>query len=714
MLQLKLKGGTAHSNDRVSDLILSNVVERNLRPKMTPRGRSHQNELSIAETGVNVLDVFYYDIVDPCFGDIASSLLSKHDTGVLLKQVEDIWTQASRGMIQLRFHHRETVLDHDRAAAYLMYVIGHPAAYGTREHTQEWLMKNLGLEVDRLRRPLKQVYLTPSLIEMMERALKKPNDGGIDRATYNAMAERALEQGQPQGRQGQLASKQPHEPSGEVSLEGLQLAFDGLSGAQSASNAEDWVITRESLEDFTSLRNRSQQMKDVHLAFRLFYIRHVGLTMSRVLELAQMNRDRPMLLMQYAIGRDADLETHAVNRSPWEFANTISIYPVPFYHDMNGRGSQNWMDVIFRTASCWDHPSNARSNLHKHVVIKGKDFGPIPCRWGVRKWEQHEYSLKELGRMVAHEIGHCVGLPHVRPHCIVYPSIAKANLMQQQRNIGLREWKGRCACLASSPSCGECYCPWDDVNFRQVGEARYLEDSQIDIALGEIRRRDVLETPVEPLYKRVGPSFANYIANNGSVMLTQGDILVLREGDDDSINNNERIRLVNQMHIRARLRGDLNAFKSSSAAGLKLWAVRRGENSDNRETFCAEEGLGSLKRGDDKRWRDLDRFVALPKPLTMSNAHFEWPGLNNVELLAGELLAVEFVAQDPTSRLAVATSSSLPVLTATTTSPQRPDIALRGCIARLNTQKAEARAMVTDPGENVLMINYDYRDMGSP
>ena len=136
--------------------------------------------------------------------------------------------------------------------------------------------------------------------------------------------------------------------------------------------------------------------------------------------------------------------------------------------------------------------------------------------------------------MVAHEIGHCVGLQHVQSHCLVYRSVLEANLMQQQRNIGLREWElnGQCRCLASSPSCGECRCPMDADNFRRVGEARYLDEKQIDIVLSHVRTRDFLDFPPQFAgYTRVGSPFVSGTSdigdNSRDLTVESGDVLVL-------------------------------------------------------------------------------------------------------------------------------------------------------------------------------------------
>ena len=230
---------------------------------------------------------------------------------------------------------------------------------------------------------------------------------------------------------------------------------------------------------------------------------------------ASVMKTRPMLFMHFAIGR-SDLGFSTL-RHPWEHSNTLSVYPIPYYHDMNGRGSTTWMDVVARTHSCWRGGDS--------VVVNNRQV-QVRCRWGTRSYEEHTYTTQEWARMVAHELGHCLGLVHPEPRCFVYPDLASASLMQQQRVLAVQGWD--CACL--KPTCKHCECKYDLENFANVGKARYLSPQEVALVQQHVYARDSLVSRVSvPGSLLVGPVDLMYEETDREtgLVLVQGHTLVL-------------------------------------------------------------------------------------------------------------------------------------------------------------------------------------------
>lgn len=384
------------------------------------------------------LVVYLYDVVDSKF-NLTHSGFSSLDLADLAEGVSQIWREATLGKLELEFRRRSKVLTPDQQLAHLFYVLGHPRIPPNRKQTHlalsstQWVQDLYATQLQACETVWPQVTAKLALSPLpMSRSL--------------------------------FESKFP----------ALTNAFPCLVGSLDDS------ITAESWHDVLFVKSKPISVQRAHMAFRLFYLQ-AGLDVKRTVEFAAVMQTKPMLFLHYAIGRDvaSALGGFQVDRPAWEFANTLSVFPVPFYHDMNGRGSTHWMDVVFRTSSCFEN------RMH---VNWGGDKLPVQCRWGTRKWERHEYTKTEFARMVAHEIGHCLGLEHFQPRCHVFSD--RGNLMQQQRVFALDKWTHKCSCLL--PSCADCGCELDEDTFRQVSLATMLTAEQAQLALEHAAAREDL------------------------------------------------------------------------------------------------------------------------------------------------------------------------------------------------------------------------------
>lgn len=474
-----------------------------------------------------VVNVFYHEIQDSHFG-LANSSLSREQVEALIEDIRVTWLDATNGSVSLAFEIKPLSLDKDRALAFLFYVIGHSRIPRNGRRTQihgnsDWVVAKYKNELDQIEQPMNKLLASTDECKSVQDALAT-NQGRITREEFASIV-------------------------GEE----LGAAFPGLIGEYMSPSTP--VITPESFKDFVASKKDSLSRRRVHLAFRLFYL-EAGLSVKKTMQLAQVMQGHPMLLLHYAIGRDKDEFTHSLVRSRWEYENTFSIYPTPYYHDLNGRGSTNWMDVLFRTASCWDEQN-------RDLVIQGKVFGRVQCRWGVRPWEKRRYSIRELGRMIAHELGHCLGISHPQPRCAVYDSVQQANLMQQQRVLALKSWESRCSCLA--PSCGNCGCPLDDETYSKTGESRKLEPDQIQVAVHSFLNRDYVESPTCKHCTRRGNKvtdvqIAQPVSQKG-VLLKRGDTLVLLNWSGKTRSSIERLRLSTTFRYPKDVRLVLRRFK---------------------------------------------------------------------------------------------------------------------------------------------------------
>jgi len=106
--------------------------------------------------------------------------------------------------------------------------------------------------------------------------------------------------------------------------------------------------------------------------------------------------------------------------------------------------------------------------------------------------------------MVAHELGHCLGLGHPEPRCTVFADAASGSLMQQQRVFALQAWAPSCSCLR--PTCGDCGCNMTDAMYAQFASARALDAEERTKAHRSGRARDRTETAAASHVTRIGVS----------------------------------------------------------------------------------------------------------------------------------------------------------------------------------------------------------------
>jgi hypothetical protein len=336
------------------------------------RGKSQVETSIMTMPSTNyILDVFYYELHDPFFG-LVDTDFEEAEISALLNEVNDIWLHASRSQLSLRIHRRKVDLDHDRALAYLLYVVGHPRIAPAKLEVSTWLFKMMMPRIIVLEPYLMALGANGQLLRVLENAL-------TDQSAFAENGPRKL-------------FKQEFE---SIVGSNLSPAFEGL-----VADPKREFITLESFKDFLMNKDRPEFGRRLYVAFKLFYL-DAGMSTTKLIYFSEIVREHPLVFLHYAIGRDKDLSLHQVNRTRWEFANTISLFPVPYYHDLNGRASPNWMDIVFRSSSCGKF--SRRRFLKSSIRLLDEN---MQCRWGVRKWEQHELRTHELARTVAHEMGH--------------------------------------------------------------------------------------------------------------------------------------------------------------------------------------------------------------------------------------------------------------------------------------------------------------------
>lgn len=416
------------------------------------------------------VEIFLYNVVDPKF-HLVDNGLSSDQWDEIAQQVAGIWLTASQGQIGLAFHDKVLELDEDRSNAYLFYLFGSPKIKETAKKTNLQYNKQSAQWVsDAFAEEIAFVFdhavgLWDSKREMGALAAALKDKRQLSQADFLVLA--------------------PAFPN----------AFGALVGT-----VDRQTITPDSFADFAYEGRKSNQTRKIHLGFRLFYL-HCGVSVEQALRYQAVLQNNPMFLLHYAIGRDKsfpdarELKRDNVDRTPWEFTNTVSLFPTFYYHDRNGRGGKNWMDVVFRTASCWDEQN-------KPFAYGGKEFGKVMCRWGVRDYEQHQYRADEFARLIAHEVGHCLGLIHNVVRCQVYAQAEQGNLMQQHITFALQQWYGKCKCMAKR--CSDCGCPFTDEVYAEVAKSLALDAAQVELVVSLARALDHHESELREGCTRVG------------------------------------------------------------------------------------------------------------------------------------------------------------------------------------------------------------------
>jgi hypothetical protein len=220
--------------------------------------------------------------------------------------------------------------------------------------------------------------------------------------------------------------------------------------------------------------------------------------------------------------------------------------------------------------------------------------------------------MRELGRMVAHEIGHCLTLEHADPHCIVFPNRMEANLMQQQRVFALQEWVEQKRCGCASSDCGDCKCPLDEDTYREVGESRKLDEAQQQSAMIAASQRDHLESSAETGFETIGnPVSGVDLAQPSSekgILLEAGDVLVLQDWSTGSV-------YINRIRIKL-------AFAFPTEARFALWKFK-------------SKACERVDRGSDSVAIDINFSL-------LGNSHLE-VNLNDFHIDEGESLALELL-----------------------------------------------------------------------
>ncbi|CAK9095633.1 Aminodeoxychorismate synthase (ADC synthase) (4-amino-4-deoxychorismate synthase) (p-aminobenzoate synthase) [Durusdinium trenchii] len=128
--------------------------------------------------------------------------------------------------------------------------------------------------------------------------------------------------------------------------------------------------------------------------------------------------------------------------TPWDMVYSTAVFPVYFFHNMNGIGGSG--RVVVRAGSCWEkdkvlpetqgrRPSCRRFQSTAASRVKLEE--PV-----LRRYEKLRMAGRIASRLWAHEIGHQLSLHHPKKgnkKCSLYPSWDKAQLMVQQRSVGI-------------------------------------------------------------------------------------------------------------------------------------------------------------------------------------------------------------------------------------------------------------------------------------
>ena len=132
-------------------------------------------------------------------------------------------------------------------------------------------------------------------------------------------------------------------------------------------------------------------------------------------------------------------------RTPWEAKNVASIYPVFYYFYMNGGGERGATRVRAgdcKTVRYVDGWPVRCLGFQPHPVLDSS-LGPQ----FYRQWEKLNFTYGQAVRLLAHEMGHALGLrhPHLRSGqtCKYYSSWSKGELMAQVRAVSVRGFRCR-------------------------------------------------------------------------------------------------------------------------------------------------------------------------------------------------------------------------------------------------------------------------------
>jgi len=432
------------------------------------------------------LDVLFHRLSDK-FG-LVDSGLSDAEILHLIRQIRGIWQAAG---VDIRIDEKQALvvrrLEDHRAMAYLFYVFGHPRIAPNERGTQlsmapqttSWVLQRYQGHVAQALAPLHALARNARLMAELNPPV-------------------SLSEFQKLARKYELAN--------------ALAAFVSMAGNDSGG-----VLTAQALDDVVAVSHKPVRVRQVHIAFRRFYFDH-GLSPDMTFEFAAAMKSQPQLFLNYAIGRDESLTVHEARRSTWEKRNTLAVYPVAYFADMNSRGSPTFMDVVVRTSSCF---------VPRNLSTSG---APVRCRWGVRPWEHHRPSASELARAVAKDIGACLGLAPASRKCLVAASADVAPLMQPERSVALQAWLSDKACSCVAATCVECGCRLTDAMLAQMAAFTALSPGEASGALAAVAIRDVAESDAVPGSVTQGPRLDS--ANDGDagatwVRVQGGDALVL-------------------------------------------------------------------------------------------------------------------------------------------------------------------------------------------
>ena len=298
-----------------------------------------------------------FGLVDPRFSDV--------DVARILSGIREIWKSAG---VEIVFDIKRAVrlekLDADRARAYLYYVHGHPHVSINRKKTHllgaskgesDWVYEAVDVDVEKVDDALQrfaQHRVVKKLVGDLRRAQSDETRSDVVSKFFDSRETAAVDYARLSSL---IDSKFPKMYSSESEKEFLFKALRNTKDTISPGSIKDALV-----DVSTKTSSKSRRL---WLAFREFYVSR-ELSVDRTLQFAAQMKTRPMLFLHYAIGRTKTLgDDKTLVRSLWEYENEVHIFPIAHYHDMNGRGSSNWMDVVARTSSCFE-----TSDVH--------------CRWG--------------------------------------------------------------------------------------------------------------------------------------------------------------------------------------------------------------------------------------------------------------------------------------------------------------------------------------------